>query len=60
MKVDYLIRNGEKKFSFHQLSKTQVPGIQNKTNNIKIVKINLFLSYRENKTQRYFFKNFAK
>ena len=27
--------------------KTQVRGIQNKTNNIKIVKINLFLSYKE-------------
>ena len=38
--------NGEKKF-FFLLQKTQVPGIQNKTNNIKIVKINLFLSYKE-------------
>ena len=38
--------NGEKKI-FFLLQKTQVPGIQNKTNNIKIVKINLFLSYKE-------------
>ena len=38
--------NGEKNF-FFLLQKTQVPGIQNKTNNIKIVKINLFLSYKE-------------
>ena len=38
----------EKKSSFFQLLyKTQVPGIQKKTNNIKIVKINLFLSYEE-------------
>ena len=38
----------EKKSSFFQLLyKTQVRGIQNKTNNIKIVKINLFLSYKE-------------
>ena len=35
MKVDYLITNGEKKF-FQLLSKTQVPGMQNKTNNVKI------------------------
>ena len=34
MKVDYLITNGEKKFS-QLLQKAQVPGIQNKTNNIK-------------------------
>ena len=38
----------EKKSSFFQLLyKTQVPGIQKKTSNIKIVKINLFLSYEE-------------
>ena len=38
----------EKKSSFFQLLyKTQVRRIQNKTNNIKIVKINLFLSYKE-------------
>ena len=30
MKVDYLITNGEKNFS--NCYKTQVPGIQNKTN----------------------------
>ena len=36
MKVEYLITNGEKKFFFQILEKTQVPGIQNKTNNIKI------------------------
>ena len=35
MKVDYLITNGEKK-NLKLLLKTQVPGIQNKTNNIKI------------------------
>ena len=31
MKVDYLITSG-----FNYCKKTQVPGIQNKTNNIKI------------------------
>ena len=36
MKVEYLITNGEKNFFFQLLEKTQVPGIQNKTNNIKI------------------------
>ena len=36
MKVDYLITNGEKKISFPTLQKTQVLGIQNKTNDIKI------------------------
>ena len=36
MKVDYLIMNGEKKFFFQLLQKTQVLGIQNKTNDIKI------------------------
>ena len=45
MKVDYLIINGEKKFKL--LSKAQVPGIRKKTNNIEIVKINLFLSSKE-------------
>ena len=35
MKVDYLITNGEKKF-FSNYCKKQVPGTQNKTNNIKI------------------------
>ena len=35
MKVDYLITNGKKNF-FQILQKTQVPGIQSKTNNIKI------------------------
>ena len=35
MKVDYLITNG-KIFFFQILQKTQVPGIQSKTNNIKI------------------------
>ena len=34
MKVDQLIMNGEKNF-FSTTVKTQVPGIQNKTNNIK-------------------------
>ena len=34
MKVDQLIMNGEKKI-FSTTVKTQVPGIQNKTNNIK-------------------------
>ena len=33
MKVDYLITNG---FFSNYCKKTQVPGIQNKTNNIKI------------------------
>ena len=45
MKVDYLIINGEKKFKL--LSKAQVPGIRKKTNNVEIVKINLFLSSKE-------------
>ena len=36
MKVDNLITNGEKKIFFQLLQKTQVPGIQNKTNDIKI------------------------
>ena len=36
MKVDYLITNGEKKFFFQLLQKTQVQGMQDKTNNIKI------------------------
>ena len=59
MKVDYLIINGEKKFKL--LSKAQVPGTRKKTNNIEIVKINLFLSSKERTKQHcYFFKSFAK
>ena len=36
MKVYYLNTNGEKKNFFPNIVKTQVPGIQNKTNIIKI------------------------
>ena len=36
MKVDYLITNGEDIYFFQLLQKTQFPGMQNKTNNIKI------------------------
>ena len=36
MKVDYLITNGEKKSFFQLLQKAQFPGIQDKTNNIKV------------------------
>ena len=36
MKVDYFIPNREKNLFFQQLKKAQVPGIQNKANNIKI------------------------
>ena len=35
MKVDYLITNEEKKFSATSVKK-QVPGMQNKSNDIKI------------------------
>ena len=51
----------EKKISFHQLEKAQVPGIQSKTNNIEIVKINLFCHIKkEQNTKSLFFKNFPK
>ena len=58
MKVDYLITNGEKKF-LKLLLKTQVPGIQNKTNNIKIDSENksIFVIQRKNKTQHCYFSN---
>ena len=58
MKVDYLITNGEKNF-FQILQKTQVLGIQNKTNNIKIDSENksIFVIKRKHKTQRHFFCN---
>ena len=47
MKIDYLITSREKK-NFCNYYKKQVPGIQNKTNNIKIdSEINLFLPYKE-------------
>ena len=36
MKNDYLITNGQKYLFFQLLSKAKVPGIQDKTNNIKI------------------------
>ena len=61
MKVDYLITNGEKK-NFLTIVKKQVPRIQSNTNNVKIVKINLFLAHKERTKQNVviFFKNFAK
>ena len=51
----------KKKFS-NYCKKTQVPRIQSNTNNVKIVKINLFLAHKERTKQNVviFFKNFAK
>ena len=59
MKVDYLITNGEKNVFFPTTVKNLVPGIQNKTNNIEIVKINLFLSYKERTKHTIFFFFFS-
>ena len=54
MKVDYLITNG----FFSNYCKKQVPGIQNKTNNIKIDSENKsILSYKERTKQHYFFND---
>ena len=44
MKVDYLITNGQKYLFFKPLKKTKIPGIQSKTNNIKIESENKSIS----------------
>ena len=60
MKVDYLITNG-KKFFFQILQKTQVPGIQSKTNNSKIDSENksIFGHIKKEQNTMLFFQKFC-